>query len=151
MSIEERTDSKGGYSSKCRAGNHSSCKTLRLSCTCSCHGGRYEKNPEPIEERHMPAPLKSVDEAPPAGMVWEDPPQRGGQLRIFLTPSVVAELEDNPDRWARVTTFDGKSSAVSAAKKLRTLGQPGIEKDKFEFLGRHHGTGSALYVRYIGK
>lgn len=68
--IDERTDTKAGYSSFCRRAEHVTCKTVQARCTCSCHGHRGQQppttkgNPVTITQ---PIPLRTPpDETAPA-------------------------------------------------------------------------------------
>jgi len=61
-----------------------------------------------------------------ATFAWEDPPAPAGragtktQQRIdWLTQHVLPQLKDNPGRYAKVFTFDSRSTASSLLKKLR--------------------------------
>ena len=91
-------------------------------------------------------------EAPPEtarnGLVWEEPPTRGRTATTI--PAVLAlipELRRNPNRWARLYTFKGATSAGSLKKKLNELD----DLTDIEFSANRTGTGSALYGRYTGE
>lgn len=83
-----------------------------------------------------------------SGLVWEEPPPsaHGGRRNVVerLAPRL-AELEDNPGRWARLDSFAGPSSANTAAGKLRKA-----KGKDWEFKSAREGDGSKLYGRYVG-
>lgn len=87
--------------------------------------------------------------APPQhGLVWEDPPPRGGgNTQVFVIVALVPELRRNPGKWARLYTWKNLTGANSMQTKLRAL----PELSDCEFIGRSNkaaGT-SALYGRYL--
>lgn len=96
------------------------------------------------------ATAPAAHEAPPEsnGLVWEDPPppRTGKHSRVIasLTPLII-ELKRNPGKWARLLTLPAKSSANSTMSRFK---KTGVFSD-IEFTARVHGTGSALYGRYI--
>lgn len=54
-------DRKAGFSSFCRRSNHTTCQSLKASCTCSCHGARGQR------------PAAAAAPTPPASPVIEEP------------------------------------------------------------------------------
>lgn len=51
--IDERSaDQKAGFSTNCRAGNHSTCQTIGARCACTCHSDK--------QETRAPAPASVV-------------------------------------------------------------------------------------------
>lgn len=54
-------------------------------------------------------------------------------------------LRKNPGRWARVKTYESKTSATRGAKNVRE--QLGAA---FEVRAHRHGDGSAVYARFVG-
>lgn len=83
-----------------------------------------------------------------SGLVWEEPPAgaRGGRRNVVdrLAPQL-GELEQHPGRWARLERFVGRSSANTAAGRLRKA-----KGSEWEFKAARDGDGSKLYGRYVG-
>jgi hypothetical protein len=90
-----------------------------------------------------PAPV--VEHQADDGMVWEEPPvpKRGG-LEQRVAP-LVARLRSRPGQWARVMTFDGRTSAAAQVAKCRKL------FPDCEFRAGPLGDPSGVWGRYIGE
>ena len=69
----------------------------------------------------------------------------------MLDEDLLAELRGHPKRWARVKTFASKTSANGRALKIRKGDDPHLPPSEWEAVGRKVGTGSALYLRYVGE
>jgi hypothetical protein len=78
------------------------------------------------------------------------PPPRSRRGIRFLTPDVVEQLRANPKRWARVKAWPSKSSAASAAKRVRTGEISGVDPAEWEVEARTTDGGSALWLRFVG-
>lgn len=65
---------------------------------------------------------------------------------------MLEELRRNPNRWARVKRWEKRTSASSAAQRIRKGEQAGIDPKEFESRGAilDGGKASALYLRFVG-
>lgn len=152
-----------GWCSMCRRGNHDLCVKDRYGGRCVCDGGvkRGHRPPDPkeIEVRQPPAPApaamatngQAAPPAPRAVLSWEEPPAPlRGRPSDVLPAAVQAELRAHPGKWARVHDYTAKSSAFGRAKAIRE-GKGGVEGSGWEAAARRSGTGSILYVRFVGR
>lgn len=151
MTAEARTDAKAGLSSMCRDKQHAMCKSAKARCSCSCHGPGGQQpataraNPirrSPISS--LPAKAKRRIGKVTVDLVWEDPPESetGRKPIVKQAAPLVEALREEPGRWARIATWDGHSSAASAAKRLREA------YDDIEWVARKTDDGSTLWGRF---
>lgn len=131
--------------SPCTRRNHDGC-TNPAGCVCeTCY-----------PERIIPtAPAPKLTTVPAAdddlGIVWEDPPEvRGRRTTPMLAPSIRQALIAHPGRWARIKTYDKKSSASSAAQRIKKGQVDDLPPGDWEPAARVlPAGGSALYLRHI--
>lgn len=150
---EQRVDAKSGWCGFCRSGEHGMCASVK--CTCPSAGRRNHalrrSNPVRHEEVAVPTPLRAAPKAsrePEIELVWEEPPasRRGGESMTGRFIGMLPSLEEKPNTWARLATWSGKSSAASAAKRLRKDGPGG-----YEYKPVIRDNRSLLYARYVGE
>lgn len=75
---------------------------------------------------------------------WEDPPNSWGRRPIDWA-KILEPLRTNPNRWARVATYESRSGVGTAAKRAREL----VGAD-FEIVTRTVDGGSAMFARFVG-
>jgi hypothetical protein len=138
-------DAKAGWSSMCRSGSHSVCKTAQAHCTCACHGPKAQAPPPPPIRKKTPVTVKKQHASAAIGLKVCDPPKgsrRIGNVERFAP--VIAELRELPrGTWARLATWVSRNSAHSARKNLADA-NPDIE---FRAALLPDGAGSGLWAR----
>lgn len=126
--------------SPCLRGAHARC--IASSCEClTCYP------PDGAEPASPAAPETA------SVVVWEDPPRsRFGRARLEeeIGEAVLEQLRAHPGKWAKVRTWAVKSSASTAASRIRKGEAPGLPAVEWEAVGRSVPGGSALYLRYRG-
>jgi hypothetical protein len=151
-------DTKAGYCQNCREDNHGLCMAPR----CACTTGKHDMRPQPLSQRHpRPTPKERTmsnstqappRSTPPAGaeldgdLVWEEPPPQG--RRSSILPKALPKLDAlraRPGAWARILSFDSKTTASGAKKRLAEAAGEG-----FEFHAGRNGPGSAVWGRFVG-
>lgn len=65
---------------------------------------------------------------------------------------MLEELRRNPGRWARIKRYEKKTSASSAAQRIRKGDLPDVDPKDFEARGAilDGGEASVLYLRFVG-
>lgn len=100
----------------------------------------------------MPAPARQIASVPSIVVRWEDPPeQRGPGKRVSFAPELLAELEANPGRWARVDNLKAKSGASSRLGAFKKAKYDPVAPPLWEAAARRTPTGSAFYLRFVGE
>lgn len=152
-----------GMSTPCWRNHHENCQAPG-SCECGCHEGESVPTPpksiDVVEaDRRARAkshpPAKPVREEPPrpdpGSVVWETPPPKRGRIkRAPLSVEQRDALTARPSTWARVAEFTATSAANSAAMRVRKGHYEEMPPAQWELHAARHGTGSALWARYIG-
>lgn len=159
-------DTKAGWCSMCRRGNHDLCVKDRHHGKCECDGGvkRGHLPPDPVVARPAPPapatngltviPAAEFDRArkdngaaaaPKHVLAWEDPPPKRSALAP-ISFEAEAELRANPERWAKVRQYKAHSGAAAAAKAIRD-GKHGLKPTDWEV----RAAGAVLYVRFVGR
>lgn len=140
---------------QCRRGNHDDCASDMCECPERAHPGRGAASTtrtaaRPVEVA-VPAP-DVAEEATPPLVVWEEPPppQPKGRAPGLIPDGVLAELRANPKRWAKAKVYRSKSGAWSASASIGKGKWPELPPAEWEAIGRVVGTGSVLYLRYMG-
>lgn len=152
---EARSDAKAGFCGRCRAGDHALCASPadRCACTERRHPNRPSTRPQEAAVPAAARPIASAPSAVPSVVVrWEDPPDtsRGRKPAQMFAPELLAELERNPGKWARVDNLKSKSGASSRAKGFRSGKYAPVAPPLWEAVGRATPTGSAFYLRFVG-
>jgi hypothetical protein len=105
---------------------------------------------DPKPDRKLAAvPNKRTVAEPHLELAWEDPPvspTHGRQPLRDRLATILEQVKERPGTWARVATYERKSSANSGANGLRKKPPAG----RWEFKGCKLDNGSALYARYLG-
>lgn len=84
-------------------------------------------------------------------VTWEEPPpsSRGGGSPLPV--EVLDALRQHPGRWAKVREYTKRDGAASAVTNIRSdcwnCCRPAAD---WEATSRRQGSGSALYLRYVG-
>lgn len=143
--IEKPIDSKAGYSTTCRGGNHATCQTIGAKCSCPCHGGNGQTPPQRAEfpcpdcddvllsaaglGRHRSTKHASSSEAkakaPVAAvvieLVEEEPPPPPAPKRKLID-EILATLKDDPiplGQWFRIAVFPSQRAVRAMATRLQ--------------------------------
>jgi hypothetical protein len=149
---EAPTDDKSGFCARCRQGAHALCASPPDRCACpgkASHPNRPSARPQ---EATVPAAAARPIAAVPAPAVrWEDPPEvtRGAPRKTF-SAELLAELQANPGRWARVDDLKAKSGASSRVTKFKRGDFKPVAPPLWEAVGRRTPTGSTFYLRFVG-
>lgn len=144
---EVRTDQKAGWCSMCRGGSHAICSAPKCACPGKSHPHRPSARPQ---EAPVPAAAARPVAAVPSTVVrWEDPPPARTVRRSF-DPRVLAELERNPGRWARVDNLQSKSGAYTRVRAFNAGKYAPVAPPLWEAAGRATPTGSAFWLRFVG-
>lgn len=149
-------DTKKGWCSNCRMGQHHACVRDLHGGLCECRAHKPSpveaakpERAKPVEQARPAAPVNGSTPAPKALIAWEDPPpKRSGPTVINIEAE--RELRANPGRWARLKDYGNKTGASTAAASIRK-GRRGIAAGDFEAEARVTATGSTLYVRFVGR
>lgn len=147
---EQRVDAHAGWCGFCRSGEHAMCASVK--CACPNAGRRnHALRRSTLKEPAVVQPLREAPKqvSPEIELVWEEPPpsnRGGGNSMTGRFIGMLPALKDRPEQWARLASWSGKSSAASAAKRLRKVGPAGYEYKPVIREGR-----SLLYARYMGE
>ena len=102
--------------------------------------------------RAEPRIPRAVEAVPSTVVHWEDPPETTrGRKPVAFTPELLRELERNPGRWARVDNLKSKSGASARAMAFRKGKYAPVAPPVWEAAGRATPTGSAFYLRFVGR
>lgn len=150
-----RVDAKKGWSTNCRAGNHSTCQTIGAVCSCTCHdnGKTAQKGtlgPGRPRKAQSPEAAPRKRSAPVVEFVWEEPPEhsrlRSQPLFVKLAEPLL-ELQASPGKWARLVEYAAGASA--GAGRMALIKHLGEKEWEFRAVRMPEG-GSRLYGRYTG-